>query len=101
MKRHGHWDVIVANDEQPDYNYYTVDFTDHRSGNHVAQVFARVYTNFGVAAKEIRVERLQPDVLKDVSDADLIQIAEIEVNEQPGLPLYVPFTDPLNTLAEE
>ena len=90
MKRYGEWDVSVACDEQPDLNFYGVDFTSRKTGEAVACVHARVYTNFGVNAKEARAERLKPEALKDTPDAELLRIAEIEINARPGLREYVP-----------
>ena len=89
MKRYGRWDVSVSCEETPDNNLYEVTFADRKTGNAAARVHARVYTNFGVAGQEATVDRIDPGALEDVADAELLRIAEIEVNSVPGLPEYV------------
>ncbi|MCW3058852.1 MAG: hypothetical protein JWQ02_673 [Capsulimonas sp.] len=89
MKRHDQWNVTVDMEEQPDYNFYTVDFQGHKSGEDVARVTARIYTNFDIKVNNVQVERLDEDALKDTPDSRLIEIAEIEINSVPGLGRYV------------
>ena len=90
MAHSGKWEASAAREEVPDHNRYTVDIVPHGKEEAVARVTADIYTPT-TALTNVSLERLQPDAVKDVPDAELLKLAEIAVNERPGLPMYVLF----------
>ena len=90
MAHVGKWVASVTREEVPDHNRYIVDITAHGNDDPAARVTADIYTPT-TAVTDVQLQRLQTDAVKDVPDAELLKLAEIAVNELPGLPMYVLF----------
>jgi hypothetical protein len=88
MVKQGKWAAAAAREEKPDHNRYTVEINAHGNHEAAARVIVDIYT-LTFAVTQVEIERLQPDALKDTQDAELLKLAEIAVNQMPGLPMYV------------